>query len=307
MEKTIVYVEFNSLLGFSKVLKTEDLDINEQEALKNIWSLFNEEKIRLVTSGDDIKMDIIMWLNNQGCCVTDTLTPLEAIKEFEKWEKANKDISKAWRRIFYYYDRIEPLPKQYKENPANIKELSEELFLIKSAKDSDFFLDNLHTVKQILKECADAFSEIFSEDKWQDLSCIDYSLNWMILERTFKKLGIELDLDGSHGEAIKRIFGLLNRVINLGKKSCKNPRLNLGHIDFIINTVINKYFREKTSCIKHIMNCIYYGIEYLLTTDKKLIERFRAIKKENIDKLKSLPKNFNLLTPCELQSELYKN
>ncbi|HOP85356.1 MAG TPA: hypothetical protein PLM71_10455 [Syntrophorhabdaceae bacterium] len=307
MEKTIVYVELNSLLGLSKVLKTQDLDVDEQEALKNIWTLFNEEKIRLVTSGDDIKMDIIMWLNNQGCCVTDTLTPIEAIKEFEKWEKADKNILKAWRRIFYYYDRIESIPKQYNDNSAYIKVLPWELLSVKSGKDPDFFLDNLHTVKEILKDCANGLSEIFPQEKWHDLSCIDYQLNWMVLERTFKKLGIELDLEGSYGEEIKRIFGLLNRVINLSKKSSKNPKLNPEHLDFIINTVINKYFTEKSSYIKHIMNCISYGIEYMLTTDKKFIERFRKIKKENTEKFKLLPKKFNLLTPCELQSELFKN
>ncbi|HOJ42881.1 MAG TPA: hypothetical protein PK800_02060 [Syntrophorhabdaceae bacterium] len=305
MEKEAVYIDFDCLLGFSNALKTH-LSPDEQKALKSIWTLYNEEKIRLVTSRDDMNLDIIMWLNSQGCCVTDTLNPLEAIKEFERWEKADKDTVKAWRRIFYYFDRIEPLPSQYNDTSPYMQGFPEELFTAKSEGDWDAFFTNLNTVKQILKACANAFSDIFSEKKWQDLSCIDYSLNWTLLEWTIKKLGLAAQSQVLDKEDEKRIFGLLNRVVNLSKKSCKTPRLSPEHIDFIVNTVINKYLTGKTRYNKHIINCISFNIEQMLTTDKRLMELFKRIKEENKDKSTIFQKNFNILTPHELQLKILK-
>lgn len=304
MEKKTIYIGFDALLTLSQVLKADHISPEEYDALKNIWKLYDEEKIRLVTSGEDMKMDIIMWLNDHGCCVTDTLTPLEALKEFERWERADKNMAKKWRRVFYYYDRIEFLSKNYDDTSTMIKTLSEEFPGLKVHDDPNCYNYDLTTVKNILKECANTFGEIYSQEKWQDLSSIDYSLNWSVFERAMKKLGIELELHGLYGNANKKIFGLLNRLINLSKKSSKKPQLAPEHINFLLNTVINKYYIQRTNYINHILHCISHSIEYLVDTDKKFIECFRNRREELMGKFKFFQKKFNLLTPYELQSEL---
>ncbi len=75
-----------------------------QDALEKIP---REERIRLVTNGKDTEMDIILWFNRQGCCITDTLRAIEAINEFEAWNKVS--YIQQYKQILAHFEELELL------------------------------------------------------------------------------------------------------------------------------------------------------------------------------------------------------
>ncbi|MCX8110261.1 MAG: hypothetical protein N3D15_03310 [Syntrophorhabdaceae bacterium] len=305
MDRPVIYLDFSSLntlaMGFGAVqrIKNEDSD-----NIKKIWKAFKNEKLKLVTSGRDMKMDIIMCLNNQGCCITDMLTPKEAIEEFERWDKSDKEQTKYWRRMIFYFEQIDFLPEIYEHedhgHPLDdlISPLSD--MYGSTEKPPHVISFNEGEIKDILRECIRIFEYVFPETKWHDLRHIDYSLNWKAMELALTNLNIDSVLSGERGERIRRLFGLLNRVIGLSKKSSRKLPLDKSHGEFIIDMVIKKYFQPlEKSCIKHILNCLSHKIEFFLTTDYWLIDKISRIKD-----FKPSLKNLDIITPSQLVEKI---
>lgn len=305
MADIAVYLDFNAL-SLLAMTPEEGEGFEDWMALKKLWDYSRDEKIRLVTSGEDIEMDIIFWLNRQGCCVTDTLTPIEAIDEFERWDRSDKHLTGYWRKIFYYYDQIEFLPKLYDDTDNLYKSF---LSIFQNSfyptGTPDIACDSEQEIHKILTECSRVFDRWFPEQKWRDLRHTDYTLNWNVLESVLSNLGIEPVLDGVPGEKNRRLFGLLNRVVGLSKKSSRNLPMQDSHINFVIGMVIKKYHHQsRNNDLRHIFNCLHHKIGFFVTTDHSLIKLFN----EKKDILNNYPEfsynSLEIMRPRELEIKL---
>jgi len=306
-DKIDIYLDFNVLNLLAKEhVKDSDPLYNEWMALKTIWRAYQEGRIRLVTSGEDTEMDIIMWLNNQGCCVTDVLTPLESIEEFARWDRSDSDLIRYWRRVFFYFEQTELLSRVFEDTEGLFEDLQSTFsFSLVTPK---FHIDlsyNEQDTRKILRECAGIFADIFPEQNWQDLRHIDYSLNWRVFELALKNLKIEPTLSGDEGERNRRLFGLLNRFIGLSKKSCKKPPMDNGHRDFIIDMVIKKYYQtQQDRGLRHIFHCICNDIGFFVTPDHNLIRVFNEKKQLLNEHPEFSSKRLELVLPSELKKRV---
>ncbi|MBP9560297.1 MAG: hypothetical protein KBE27_00585 [Syntrophorhabdaceae bacterium] len=308
MDKPIIYLDFSTLKTLAQGHIKDTLPYHgDQDALKEVWDAFKDERIGLVTSGQDMEMEIIMWLNNQGCCVTDTLTPLEAIEEFERWEGSDREQTRYWRRIFFYFEQLNFLPQIYDDQGDFLENLislfSQHPDITEHTPDVLSFSED--ETRRILRECAGVLKCVFPEQSWHDLRHIDYSINWKALGLALNNLNIEPVLHGDEGVKIKRLFGLLNRVIGLGKKSSKNLPMEKGHTDFIIDMVMKKYFHPPVnSHVRHISNCFFHNIDILLTTDYNLVEGFSKIKERFNEEPGLLLKKIEVVSPLKLKTRI---
>ncbi len=104
MAHSTAYVD----LGILRLLSQEPSSAiaAEQRAMRRIWRQFEEGEIRLITSGEAMETDIILWLNSCGICITDTLRAVESIEEFEWWGKADREETKPYKRVIFYFEEL---------------------------------------------------------------------------------------------------------------------------------------------------------------------------------------------------------
>ncbi len=286
----VAYVDYHVLNMLAKSSPENPEESKDWQAIHNIWKYFKEENIRLVTCGDDTEIDIISWLNKQGCCVSDTLMVTEAIEEFEQWGKVDKNIIGQYKKVLEYLEEIEALPmiagdystgKDFTSiadpDKRLLSLLSEEILSpVKKGPDAGSVVDEDYT---ILRDCLKDLDRWVTEDNWNDLRLIDYQLNWDVLMSALVHYDIEPVFEGKGGERNRNLFGLLNRVIGFSKKSCPTLPMGENHIDFVINTVMRKYnYRKGEREARHIFHCIKHHVGFFLTTDFGLIELFNQRK-----------------------------
>jgi len=273
-----VYVDHTILVILSRPVPEVDPDFESWRAANRLWRQFREEKIRLVTSDKETETDIILWLNGQGCCITDTLRAMEAIREFESWGKVERDCIQQYKQLLIHYEELEFLPfseTDSKEN-AGSKEIALLMNPLPDEPDPD------RTTKDdlvLLRQCLADLGSWYTENRWRDLKRTDYELNWEILESVLRERGLEPLSAGIAGQRNRRLFGLLNRAIGLSKKSCGRLPMPDSHIDFVINTVVEKYGRaQRERGIRHILHCVRHGITLFSTTDQLLVDGFARCK-----------------------------
>ncbi|MBA4418434.1 MAG: hypothetical protein C0392_11095 [Syntrophus sp. (in: bacteria)] len=283
-----IYVERRTLSGLAGHPSQGASDVQgEVAALRRIWKLYKKKKILLITSRKDMETDIILWLNRQGCCVTDTLVVMEAIKEFGEWSGADKKILESHKRLVHYFDEIEVLPAPYDGSitmdPLFTLIIEKVLGITEKESSSPHPMEE---ERKMLSECARDLHLWYTGDGWKNLRRTDYKLNWDLLSSMFTRQGGKTAYAGKEGERNLALFGLLNRSIGLIKKSCPALPVPDIHINFIIDMVLKKYhYLQEERDALHILLCIRNRIPFLMTTDQDLIMRFN----ERRDVLKDLP------------------
>jgi hypothetical protein len=258
----------------------------ETHAMRALWQTFSENKVRLVTCSQETETDIILWLNKQGCCITDTLRAVEGIEVFERWEKADRDETKAYKRMILCFEQLDVLPSESRNHYAQFREdresrkdlellLLRELFCIQDVKPSPE--TDPEVDYQILRECLAVLDQWYTDVLWHDLRRTDYGINWAILESVLKLHNMEPAFAGNSGGRNRNLFGLLNRAAGMSKKSSGKLPMTDSHIDFILKTVIRKYrCREEARHVCHIMRCMAHGVPFFVTADAKLAEVFEG-------------------------------
>jgi hypothetical protein len=253
----------------------------EWQAMKNIWGYFQDDRLRLVTSADDTEIDIILWLNRQGCCVSDTLMALEAIEHFEEWGRATGEETEKFKRLIEFFEQVESLP----EGTGGYDEVTSEgdVKLAEILRRHIFSIDqerneydaSLDETRSLMRECLQNLGRWYREEQWHDLRRTEYETNWAILSSVLESRGEKAVFDGEGGQRTRSLFGLLNRAVGLSKKSSPGTAMSDGHIDFVVSTVMKKYAghqQERDVC--HVFHCIRHNIAFFITTDSNLIDRF---------------------------------
>ena len=275
-----VYVDCNALNTLAAAPSREDKRYQVWEAMQGLWKTFRAGGVRLVTSKEDLEKDIILRLNGQGCCITDVLRAMEAIEEFEKWEIADKEITKHWKRMLFFCEQVQALPKVYDESlEAGAERDSVVAFLadviLTKMNRADCPGDDQEEVYRILQDCSKDLHLWYTDAMWEDLKRTDYQRNWEILRSILNRYKVEPVFDGDAGAGSRCFFGLLNRVVGLCKKSCRKLPVGSNHVDFIVKTVLQRYsYRERERSALHIYRCVTQGVTSFLTTDQGLIEGY---------------------------------
>lgn len=188
----VAYVNLNLLNLLSTSVLGNDELLKDLGAAQAIWEHFKEDRIRLVTDWKETEMDIILWLNRQGCCVTDTLVAIEAVKDFEKWGKTDAKVIRQYKQILEYYDDIEILPnrtedytsgkgtKGTQESDKKLLSLLCEEILSFSSKDRDSTYHQEENCN-VLQECLNDLDHWYTHTDWRDMRRTDYTINWNIL------------------------------------------------------------------------------------------------------------------------------
>ena len=260
-----------------------DKDRSEEwQAMKNIWRHFQDDRLRLITSADDTEIDIILWLNRQGCCVSDTLMALEAIEHFEEWGRATGEEIEEFKRLIEFFEQVESLP----EVMGGYDEVTSErdVELVEILRRDVFCIDrergeheaSLDEARPLIRECLQNLGRWYREEQWHDLRRTEYGTNWAILSSVLQGRGEKAIFDGEDGQRTRSLFGLLNRAVGLGKKSSPVAAMSGSHIDFVISTVLQKYAGHRQERdVRHVFHCIRHNIAFFITTDSNLIDRFQ--------------------------------
>ena len=271
-----------------------------------MWQLFEEEKLSLVTSVDEMELDFVIHMNRGGLCVTDTFQITDNIDTFEKWPESDHADTDHWRAIVDLYDRLEIIsghddmvgehahPRLY-QHIASVMRNGPKTPAV-PGRDQE---------TAILRDCAAALHTVYDIKVWADMKHIQYDLNWSVLMNILPKYDYHPDLKGPQAEACKRLLGLLNRVVNIGKKSCPRLPLQDSHIGFILDIVRKKYCQEEIDRhISHVAHALLNSIDYHLTIDGELVEKFgeRKVKLENL--LGEGPIRLEVILPSELAKRL---
>ena len=278
----------------------------EKQAIAALWQLFEEEKLSLVTSVDEMELDFVIHMNRGGLCVTDTFQITDNIDTFEKWPESDHADTDHWRAIVDLYDRLEIIsghddmvgehahPRLY-QHIASVMRNGPKTPAV-PGRDQE---------TAILRDCAAALHTVYDIKVWADMKHIQYDLNWSVLMNILPKYDYHPDLKGPQAEACKRLLGLLNRVVNIGKKSCPRLPLQDSHIGFILDIVRKKYCQEEIDRhISHVAHALLNSIDYHLTIDGELVEKFaeRKVKLENL--LREGPIRLEVILPSELARRL---
>jgi len=302
-KSSVVYVDNTILSLLPKHVHDSDSAFDDWNASKVLWRKFREEKIRLVTHGKETEMDIILWFNRQGCCITDTLRAIEAINEFEAWNKVEKNNIQQYKQILTHFEELEllRLPTGDFEGYPTHDEIARILKLNPVEPDScQTTEDDLNLLRQCLADLGNWYTDVL----WGDLKRTDYQLNWQILESVLTKHGIEPIFHGTEGDRNRYLFGLLNRAAGLTKKSCGKLPVPDSHINFVINMVLQKYSHNKAlSGISHLLHCIGHNINYYVTIDHSLIQGFNEQKTALQGHLQGMTLDLNLMTPKRFVAE----
>jgi hypothetical protein len=303
-EMSVVYVDYTILSLLTKHVLDADPAFDDWHATNMLWRKFREEQIRLVTQGKETEMDIILWLNRQGCCITDTLRAMEAINEFESWNKIEKRHIQQYKQMLTHFEELEllHLPAGNVEGYPTNDEIASVLKLKPKVADHDGASgEDLN----LLRRCLADLSNWYTEDSWSDLKRTDYQLNWQILESVLAKHGIEPNFHEEGGGRNRYLFGLLNRAVGLTKKSCGKLPVPDSHIEFVINMVLKKYSHDQIlSGLSHLLHCIRHHINVYVTVNYHMTQGFiksRTILQEYLQ-LASL--DLELMSPRRFVSEV---
>jgi hypothetical protein len=303
------YVDYTVLDLMACTSVDDEALIPEWEAMRYIWNMFEGEKISLVTSVDEMELDFVIHMNRGGLCVTDTFQITDNIDTFEKWAEADREDTEHWRAIVDIYDRLEIIsghddmvgehthPKLYQHVASILRNGPVEMSPERKAEFDE--------ETAILRACAAALHTVYDMKVWADLKHIQYALNWQVLRDVLPAYNYTPSLKGPHARVGKNLLGLLNRLVNIGKKSCPRLPMEDRHISFVLEIVRKKYCQEPLERhISHIAHSLINNIEYHLTIDPALVEKFseRKVKLENL--LARGPINLEVLLPTQLKERI---
>jgi hypothetical protein len=301
------YVDYYILDLFARGIILEKGLVPEKDAIRSLWELFEEEKLSLVTSVDEMELDFVIHMNRGGLCVTDTFQITDNIDTFERWTESDGADTSHWRAIVDLYDQLEIIsghddmvgehahPRLY-EHVASVLRNGPRL-----PTDHSGPFGGYDEETAILRDCAAKLHTVYDMKVWADMKHIQYNLNWLVLKNVLPKYDHPAVLSGKEGDACKNLLGLLNRVVNIGKKSCPRLPLEDRHIDFILDIVRKKYCQERIERhISHISHALLNNVDYHLTTDRELAEKFteRKIKLQSL--LGEGPIRLEVLLPSQL-------
>jgi hypothetical protein len=282
----VAYIDYRDLCILAKSRPDDTVPPEDWEAMRRIWEKFNSGRIKLVTSGKDTGMDIILWLNTQGCCVTDTMWAIEAVEDFEYWGKPDKNLIDEYRRVLEYYDMVDMVGEAGLEHsrggePPVVSESDRELIgllftMLSEPTEADAQLsESEEAYGEVLKECLGELQDWYDQARWYDLRKTDYDINWEILESVLTRHGQSAAFSGPESHRNRKLFGLLNRAVGLCKKSCPRLPASLDHIEFLLKTVTEKYlYSQKERDILHLFTCIRHGVHFFIHADRAMIKRF---------------------------------
>jgi len=239
-------------------------------------------------------MDIILWLNRQGCCITDTLRAMEAIKEFELWGKDEKSRIQQYKQMLAYFEEVEQIhpPLETEEGGHEI----EEVLKLRTSGLAQDMSGALYL--RMLRTCLADLESWYTKDLWSDLKRTDYQLNWQLLESVLAREGIEPTFQGTGGVHNRYLFGLLNRAVGLAKKSCGRLPVPESHINFVVNMVLQKYGEDQSSRgVRHLLHCVKNQIEFYVTVNHDLAHSFKINKQAFQEHLQVASLNLELLSP----------
>ena len=301
MSKTI-YIDYHALAVLALTPAEAGERLQDLQSMRSLWQEFRNDRVIFVTSGKDMETDIILSLNRQGCCITDTLRAEDAIQEFGKTEIADEDLVKRWKRILMFFEQIEALPQAFNRDSLFDFFRDDMLCYGEGTDSSD---DNIQRVHDILQDCTNNLHLWYSDKQWKDLKYIDYQLNRDILMSVLEKNNFEVGLDGDKGERNRNLFGLVNRVIGLCKKSHWRLPVDKNHADFIIKTVLQKYnYYQWERNVIHMFFCAKSNISFFLTVDYDLIRRFNEKKHilQNHPKFSAI--KLNVVSPRDMELQI---
>ncbi len=296
----LVYIDGRSLRGIASCPGPSEELPYVAEGFRRIWRLFKEEHIRLITSRQETENEIILWLNGRGCCVTDTLVMYESVEEFAEWEGADIRDIEGYRRLTRLFEEIEFLQPLPREAGALFEIISEKI--IGARDDHCPEEENKEERKMILHRCAESLQLWYTGDEWKKLRKTNYALNWRILASFLEGHGHGTEHKQEEIGKYLSVFGLLNRVVGLIKKSCPVLPVKEDHIRFIVDMVMNKYEAEQEKSVAfHLGHCIRHGIPLFLTVNEEMTRRFNERKeflRNHPDALHGLPK---VISPKDLE------
>jgi hypothetical protein len=308
-----VYVNLgllNTLSGSSRGENETDL---EQRATSRLWRRFLEDRIKCVTSREDTRIDVILYLNRQGCCVTDTLAAAEAIREFERWGMVDRGQIEAYRRLLAFSEQLHPLSPYDSAGQTSYALSGSDKELLVLIRDEVLRFDSQSRQTDdlpeedsgVLEDCLKDLRRWYSDESWRDLRKTDYALNWSILESVLPTCRIDTIPGGTDGERVRNLFGLLNRAVGLSKKSCGRLPLPESHVAFVIRTVTQRYhYRKEERDALHIFHCIRHGISRFVSTDSALIDRYKEKSHLLSRHPLFLPGSLQLVRPSVMESVL---
>jgi hypothetical protein len=303
-KSSVVYIDHTVLCLLSERVLGANPSFDDWNATSILWRNFREEKIRLVTHGKETEMDIILWLNRQGCCITDTLRAMEAIKEFELWNKVEKSHVQKFKQVLTLFEELEllHLPAGNYEGYPTHEEIAGVLKLKSHELDRDYAQEDDFN---LLRECLTGLNDWYTEDLWNDLKRTDYQLNWQILESVLSRHGIEPVFHGAEGTHNRHLFGLLTRAVGLTKKSCGRLPVPDSHINFVLNMVHQKYSHDQfLSGIRHLLHCIRHHINFYVTINHDLIQGFSKNRTALQGYLQIPPLTLEMMSPRGFVSEV---
>jgi hypothetical protein len=279
----------------------------EREAMRVIWEHYKKDRLRLVTSGEAMEMDMVIAFNIEGCCITDTYMITENIEAFETWNKADRGLTEQWKQVVELFDQLEVLGREH-EGPQSAEDtlfafICDEV-LSREKKNAAPFHRNEDDA-ETLRSCAERFQDWYGEDRWKDLRRIEYDLNWKILESEFLGRSVNPVFEGEDGERNRHLLGLLNRVVGFSKKSCPRLPMSPEHIDFVVEAVMKKYGGDRREHeIRHIVHCIENDVDLLITIDDDLVARFNSRRDELSKRPECRSMKLVLVKPSQLAAEL---
>jgi hypothetical protein len=273
------YVGYHALSLLVKAGAANNAAGPEQEAMRAIWEYHKKDRLRLVTSGEAMEMDMVIAFNIEGCCVTDTYMITGDIEAFETWDRTDRGLTEQWKQVVELFDQLEVLDRE-REGTQSAEDT-----LFSYVRDEVLCEEGNDAVPhnrdkddvEILRNCAKHFRDWYGEDRWRDLRRIEYDLNWKILESELLRCSIEPVFEGKDGAQNRCLLGLLNRVVGFGKKSCPRLPMSPQHIDFVVEAVMKKYGGDRREHeIHHIVHCIEHDVDFLITVDEDLMARFNG-------------------------------
>jgi hypothetical protein len=278
-----VYVDAKMLRFIGESMQEASPVSLEGEAAKRLWHWFIQGGVRLVTALEDTEIDIILWMNREGCCVFDTLMLMEAIDHFADWGRSEPGTVELFRRVVDLLEQLEGLPPNLSDLPEHSVEAERDLKMalmegLSPGGDCDGrSSDGGTTQETLLFECLAKLKDWYRDSVWHDMRSIEYERNWEILAEVLEERGTHALFQGKPAGPNRELFGLLCRAVNLSKKSCPSPEMSRSHVEFLIKTVLEKYGApEGERTARHYIHCIRQGISWYLTPDAGLADFVNA-------------------------------
>ena len=301
------YVGYHALGLLAGANASDDAAVLEQGAMQAIWEYYKKDRLRLVTSGEAMELDMVIAFNVEGCCITDTYMITENIEAFEAWERADRGLTEKWKQVVDCFDQLEVLGREHEglqsEEDTLFAFIRKEV-LCREGDNAALFHRN-ESDAETLRSCARHFQDWYGDDRWRDLRRIEYDLNWKILEPELRRCSVDPVFEGRDGERNRYLLGLLNRVVGFSKKSCPRLPMSTEHIDFVVKAVMKKYGGDRHEYgIHHIIHCIENDVDFLVTIDNDLIARFNGKRRELSKHPECCSMKLLLVKPSELASRL---